>query len=756
MRPLARALTALTVLLTAVEPARAAVGVRLPATEAARPGARGLAPLSQLDYGTFRWLELTEADAARLAASGLDHTLVVDAFQIRVPGYRFDPLRDGEPVLPSDLRADGDGPRLRLVQFRGPVRGEWLAELEALGVRPLQYYPHQTYLVWADAAPAAALDVLPFVRWHGLFHPAYKIHSDLAGREGRIERVEAVYYADPGSRTTDSLAALAGGVVADRKAQPDGALRSAALEPDAGVLADLARLDAVLWLGYKSPMPRLEDEMASQIVAGNHPGGVPVIGYFDHLASLGVDGAGVTWAVIDTGVDYDHPDLGPRIVGGHTFPGANCEPPAVPPGSDCPTGGHGTHVAGIVGADATAGFADANNFLYGLGIAPEVSFFAMNVFANEGDLPDYPRISLGGGAIGGNNSWTTGEGTAHGYQASERTMDFLVRDGDFTTGAIAEPFLSVWSAGNSGPNPMTLTAPKEAKNLISVANTWNFRVGSIDMVATGSSRGPCVDGRWGPTVAAPGTQIASTRNDTGGSCASAIPGTDNLYAFCSGTSMASPEASGALALVAQWWRGFAPQPLSPAMARALLVNHAVDMATPDIPNNNEGWGRINVTNIVQPGVDTVYVDQEATFDAPGEEWTMEIEVDDPGQPLKITLAWSDAPGALGANPALVNDLDLTVATGGQTYRGNVFSGGMSTTGGSADTLNNLENVYVAAPGATATVTVHATAVSGDGVPFSGDATDQDFALVCNNCVDTTLFSDGFESGDTSSWGTTVP
>jgi hypothetical protein len=135
---------------------------------------------------------------------------------------------------------------------------------------------------------------------------------------------------------------------------------------------------------------------------------------------------------------------------------------------------------------------------------------------------------------------------------------------------------------------------------------------------------------------------------------------------------------------------------------------------------------------------------------------MDIEVDDPGQPLKITLAWSDAPGALGANPALVNDLDLTIATGGQTYRGNVFSGGMSTTGGSADALNNLENVYVAAPGTTATVTVHATAVSGDGVPFSGDTTDQDFALVCNNCVDSTLFSDGFESGDTSRWSTTLP
>jgi hypothetical protein len=191
------------------------------------------------------------------------------------------------------------------------------------------------------------------------------------------------------------------------------------------------------------------------------------------------------------------------------------------------------------------------------------------------------------------------------------------------------------------------------------------------------------------------------------------------------------------------------------MARALLVNHAVDMGTQDIPNNNEGWGRIQVTNIIQPAVDTVYFDQETTFDAAGEDWVLEAEVDDTGRPLKITLAWSDAPGAVGANPALVNDLDLTVVTGGQTYRGNVFSGGVSTTGGSADTLNNLENVYVASPGTTATITVHAAAISGDGVPVSGDTTDQDFVLVCNNCIDTTIFSNGFESGDTTAWSTTA-
>ena len=82
----------------------------------------------------------------------------------------------------------------------------------------------------------------------------------------------------------------------------------------------------------------------------------------------------VVWATIDTGVDYDHPDIGPRIVGGYTFPGT-C---GGPPGNDCPGGGHGTHVTGIIGGDATGGFSDGNGFLYGLGVAPNYGIFAMN------------------------------------------------------------------------------------------------------------------------------------------------------------------------------------------------------------------------------------------------------------------------------------------------------------------------------------------------------------------------------------------
>ncbi len=289
-----------------------------------------------------------------------------------------------------------------------------------------------------------------------------------------------------------------------------------------------------------------------------------------------------------------------------------------------------------------------------------------------------------GGAIGANNSWTSGEGIAHGYQSTERTHDFMVRDGNFDTPDVAEPYITVFSAGNSGPGPQTLTAPKEAKNVIVTAATQNYRVsGDIDAMYYYSSRGPAVDGRYVPTIAAPGQQIASTRNDLGGTCSTPIPGTGDLYAYCTGTSMAAPHASGSVVLIADWWRdangGADP---SPAMAKALLINGAVDIGgAPAIPNFDEGWGRINLSNVIDNGRAMVYHDQEHLFTASGQTWTLSGGVADPAQPLKVTLVWSDAPGAIGANPALVNDLDLEVTVGGSTYLGNVFAGGWSATGG---------------------------------------------------------------------------
>ena len=80
-----------------------------------------------------------------------------------------------------------------------------------------------------------------------------------------------------------------------------------------------------------------------------------------------------------------------------------------------------------------------------------------------------------------------------------------------------------------------------------------------------------------------------------------------------------------------------------------------------------------------------------------------------------------------------NNLDLTVTINGQLYRGNVFSGANSTTGGSADVRNNVESVFLPAGiSGAVTITVTAANINSDGVPNLGTTLDQDFALVAYN------------------------
>ncbi|HEX9823352.1 MAG TPA: proprotein convertase P-domain protein, partial [Actinomycetota bacterium] len=161
-----------------------------------------------------------------------------------------------------------------------------------------------------------------------------------------------------------------------------------------------------------------------------------------------------------------------------------------------------------------------------------------------------------------------------------------------------------------------------------------------------------------------------------------------------------------------------------------------DMGTKDIPNRNEGWGRVNVGALFDPAEQRMYVDQSVVLDEIGAEHAVNVTPADPSKPMKVTVAWSDAPGAPGANPALVNDLDLSVtsADGLTVYNGNRFVQGVSAAGGFPDRVNNVENVFIPTPSGAYRVAVSAFNLPGDGIPFAGDETDQDFALVISNAV----------------------
>jgi hypothetical protein len=171
------------------------------------------------------------------------------------------------------------------------------------------------------------------------------------------------------------------------------------------------------------------------------------------------------------------------------------------------------------------------------------------------------------------------------------------------------------------------------------------------------------------------------------------------------------------------------------MVKAYLMNSASYMtgagANDTLPSNNQGMGRMDLARAFD-GASRILVDQTQIIGATGSTYQTSGSIVASTQPFRVTLAWSDAPGPTTGAP-WVNNLDLTVQVGATTYTGNVFSGALSTTGGSADTRNNVESVFLpAGTSGSFTVTVRGTNIAGDGAPGNADTTDQDFALVIYN------------------------
>jgi hypothetical protein len=250
--------------------------------------------------------------------------------------------------------------------------------------------------------------------------------------------------------------------------------------------------------------------------------------------------------------------------------------------------------------------------------------------------------------------------------------------------------------------------------------------GNTQQMAPFSSRGPTDDGRIKPDVVAPGTWILSGYSSLyqEGYGGSTNP-QNNLYQwdgwgmpynseykYMGGTSMSNPIAAGGATVVKDYYQKAHGLVASAALVKATLINSAVDLLDENndgvndnaypIPNVHEGWGLINLDAATDGTLQ--YVDEGVGLSTGG---SQTFDITPTGGPLKVTLVWSDYPSTETATANLVNDLDLTVS-GGNTYRGNVFSGGWSQTGGSADRVNNVENVYIQSPGTGAyTVTVNA-------------------------------------------------
>ncbi len=708
--------------------------------------------VAALDRGQL--IDAEPAVAAALEEQGFRVKKLTDPNIIRFFSYEIDTASDERPPTPPELQQteqDEQGIN-HLIQLAGPAQESWLVTLAERGVRLVEPVSPFAYFVRADAETVASLVSLPFVDWAGPLEPAYKVNPVLLGADpqpeglGPIEAVDIGVLADGDVEGVEALVSARGGTVQIVAPETSDAYRSITAQLPADAIPAVANHPDVRWIdAVRAPV--LEDERSAQIVFEDlngvaAPNTAPNVGYAANLTALGADGTGVTIAICDTGVDTNdgatvHDDLAGRLAFAVNATGGAIA------GAD--TDGHGTHVAGIAGGNGASGDTDPQGFLLGQGVATGATIGG--VFFN-GTVQQRLQVSAQQGAQVMNNSWAM---NGSSYGANDRTVDLAVRDADAGAAGIT-PLVVVFSAGNSGPGASTVT--KNPKNAILVGNSLNSRPGEgaaddIRGIANGSSRGPADDGRTLPHVTAPGTDIISTYSpvgfrsgpytDTGGTLHA-------LHAPMSGTSMASPHVAGASAVLIDWWRqsrgGATP---SPALIKALLVVSTESaQGGPGVagglgaePNNNAGWGRVSLENALLQGPASdrgpkIFSDQRQAFTATGQEYRIRVAAADATRPLRVALCWTDAAGAVGANPTLVNDLDLEVQqVGGGLFRGNNLVGGWSVAGGAADALNNTEVVAIQNPAGVYEISVVAANITASArtdiaTPW------QDFALVIDN------------------------
>jgi subtilisin len=277
-------------------------------------------------------------------------------------------------------------------------------------------------------------------------------------------------------------------------------------------------------------------------------------------------GAGIPVAIIDSGINYAHPDLIANYKGGWDFVNNDGDP--------MDDHGHGTHVAGIVAAAA-------NGFGV-IGVAPEAHLYGLKVLAADGS-GSWSDIIAG-------VQWAVDHGMriANLSLGSDRDPGTIFRQA--FDNAQAAGLLTVAAAGNSGTpagRGNTVIYPARYDSVIAVAAT-----DSSDRRASWSSTGDQVE------LAAPGVSVYSTL-------------LGESYGYASGTSMASPHVAGAAALV------WAAQPSwTNADVRAQLQNTADDLgATGRDPLY--GFGLVNAARAVPMPATTGSITGQVTDSADG-------------------------------------------------------------------------------------------------------------------------------------------
>ncbi|EFW91963.1 peptidase S8/S53 subtilisin kexin sedolisin [Haladaptatus paucihalophilus DX253] len=305
----------------------------------------------------------------------------------------------------------------------------------------------------------------------------------------------------------------------------------------------------------------------------------------DVIHPEGGTGRAADIAILDTGIDSDHPDLSGNVSSGESFVGSSWED----------DNGHGTHCAGIAGA--------ADNSWGVVGVTTNARLHAVKVLDSSGS-GSWSDLAAGLEHVA-DQGWDVGSMSLGASSPSSTVQDACRYASDNGVFLVA-------AAGNEGPCTDCVGYPAAYSEVVAVSSTT-----SSDSLAYTSSQGADIE------LAAPGSSIYSTYK--GGT-----------YETLSGTSMATPHVAGAAGILMV--NGF-----SAADARIRLRNTAEDIG---LSSDEQGYGLLDVeaaTAGIDLDKDPIATTGPVNVDAETQSAEMSVEVSDLGGANSATVHFEWGP-----------------------------------------------------------------------------------------------------------------